>query len=948
VSADIDAWLEEGLKHYALSDPARALQAWFKVLDAEPQNARALEYISHVRKNYRVDVQHPALGPIEGAPQSNSSNAPAQNTSGAAAVDGPATTPDDPVPMPPAASTGTSGEWEVNEPAADHHEAVVDLADEVVEGAPAQPDAQPEAETPPVAEAPSEPEPEPPVVMGAEAAPSWGDIVQASLDDQAPIEEPVADEEVPSAPAEPVEAAEPAADEDVPAPPAEPVEAAEPAADEDVPAPPAEPVEAAEPAADEDVPTPPVEPVEAAEPAADPVADEDVPTPPVEPVEAAEPAADPVADEDVPTPPAEPVEAAEFAVDPVADEDVPAPPAEPVEASEPAADPVAAEDVPAPPAEPVEAAEPAAEPAADEDVPAPPADAEGAAVDGSEAPVKAADVSAEPEGEPAADDTVQVSAEASEAASADTAPTTSEASGAPELAAPAAPVRAGPSLDGWAAAIDGPDVDVDTLLPQAAASVATEQDASPVVELPPPEPEREPAAAAAEPELAAEVAEPDSAPALEPEYPSAAESPDGSLLPPPSAAVPAPSEDSATLGAMAMPAPSADDEDGDTLESDVSDGPFGAPSSDESTQESLAAPPNTPVEEEEGFVGLVGSAAGRSGPGSAEGAAIEVPEESGPQRRPMTFDPPAAAAASTTAVEVRVTAPIVASRYNTYESVDDRAPVAATASAEPAAATEPAPPAASSTSDERADADGSSPWDEWAGESDAIDLDQNRAASNVFDKILSQDGQPPVAPETEQLAPAALMPSADDAELMAAANRLRAADEAAAAIAAAAAGLPAADPTPPPAAEPAPAASAAPAEPAPAAEPEQEEDECEALMSGARELFALGDFSGSLELVEKVLEIDPQNEEARGYLKRNEGTLLQMYESKLGDLEGRPRQITPPDEVIWMNLHHRAGFLLAQVDGLLSYEDLAAVSGMSRLETFRILAELKNQGVITT
>jgi DNA-binding IclR family transcriptional regulator len=49
-----------------------------------------------------------------------------------------------------------------------------------------------------------------------------------------------------------------------------------------------------------------------------------------------------------------------------------------------------------------------------------------------------------------------------------------------------------------------------------------------------------------------------------------------------------------------------------------------------------------------------------------------------------------------------------------------------------------------------------------------------------------------------------------------------------------------------------------------------------------------------------------------------------------------------------MNLHHRAGFLLAQVDGLLSYEDLAAVSGMSRLETFRILAELKNQGVITT
>jgi|GEM_PF-870305 len=125
-------------------------------------------------------------------------------------------------------------------------------------------------------------------------------------------------------------------------------------------------------------------------------------------------------------------------------------------------------------------------------------------------------------------------------------------------------------------------------------------------------------------------------------------------------------------------------------------------------------------------------------------------------------------------------------------------------------------------------------------------------------------------------------------------------------------------------------------------------NECDVLMEGARELFALGDFSGSLELVEKVLELDGGNLEARQYLERNEGTLLKMYESKLGDLEGRPRPMTTPDEVIWLNMHHRAGFVLSQVDGMLSYEEIADVSGLPRLETFRILADLKRNGVIGT
>jgi tetratricopeptide (TPR) repeat protein len=117
-------------------------------------------------------------------------------------------------------------------------------------------------------------------------------------------------------------------------------------------------------------------------------------------------------------------------------------------------------------------------------------------------------------------------------------------------------------------------------------------------------------------------------------------------------------------------------------------------------------------------------------------------------------------------------------------------------------------------------------------------------------------------------------------------------------------------------------------------------------MEGARELFALGDFSGSLEMIERILRVDPTHAEARAYLRQNESTLVAMYESKLGALGTRPRLAIHAEEVMWLNLDHRAGFLLAQIDGTVSFEDLFALSGLPRLDTARILASLVAEGVI--
>jgi hypothetical protein len=130
----------------------------------------------------------------------------------------------------------------------------------------------------------------------------------------------------------------------------------------------------------------------------------------------------------------------------------------------------------------------------------------------------------------------------------------------------------------------------------------------------------------------------------------------------------------------------------------------------------------------------------------------------------------------------------------------------------------------------------------------------------------------------------------------------------------------------------------------PAVSPENEE--MGAWSQGARELVALNDFSGALELLTKILARKPNDAEALRLSAVCEENLTQMYESKLGSMDRVPRVALPPDEIIWLNLDPRAGFVLAQIDGMVTFEDLYAVCGLRRLDTARILSQLVEEGVV--
>ncbi|MFO0727015.1 MAG: hypothetical protein U1E65_24760 [Myxococcota bacterium] len=125
-------------------------------------------------------------------------------------------------------------------------------------------------------------------------------------------------------------------------------------------------------------------------------------------------------------------------------------------------------------------------------------------------------------------------------------------------------------------------------------------------------------------------------------------------------------------------------------------------------------------------------------------------------------------------------------------------------------------------------------------------------------------------------------------------------------------------------------------------------DDPRALLVSARDRLNLHDFDGALALLERIPSDDPAFLEAQDMLSETRVRLEQIYGGKLGSLEAAPKVLLSGEELIWLNLNHRAGFILSQVDGNVSYEDLISLSGMPRLDTLRILCTLLQEGVIGT
>jgi hypothetical protein len=110
--------------------------------------------------------------------------------------------------------------------------------------------------------------------------------------------------------------------------------------------------------------------------------------------------------------------------------------------------------------------------------------------------------------------------------------------------------------------------------------------------------------------------------------------------------------------------------------------------------------------------------------------------------------------------------------------------------------------------------------------------------------------------------------------------------------------------------------------------------------------LSLGNFSGALELAELILRKDPANEEASRIAEESREKLLHMYTARIGSLERVPQVAIPAEQLRWLSLDHRAGFVLSLIDGFSNVEMILDISGMTHFDALRILCELQEQKII--
>ena len=112
------------------------------------------------------------------------------------------------------------------------------------------------------------------------------------------------------------------------------------------------------------------------------------------------------------------------------------------------------------------------------------------------------------------------------------------------------------------------------------------------------------------------------------------------------------------------------------------------------------------------------------------------------------------------------------------------------------------------------------------------------------------------------------------------------------------------------------------------------------------ECYAVGDYSRALQIAEQLLARSPDDLAARRYAQNCRDVLTQMFAARIGPLDQVISVVVSPEEVQWLSLDHRAGFLLSLVDGQSTVDEILDISGMTRLDALKILHDLAEQQVV--
>lgn len=122
------------------------------------------------------------------------------------------------------------------------------------------------------------------------------------------------------------------------------------------------------------------------------------------------------------------------------------------------------------------------------------------------------------------------------------------------------------------------------------------------------------------------------------------------------------------------------------------------------------------------------------------------------------------------------------------------------------------------------------------------------------------------------------------------------------------------------------------------------------LYEDVRWLFAINDVEAALVSLERMLVIASPDGEAGVFLERNDGKLLDLYESYIGPFDKTPQGREADEDTVSSAQalsHDRLAAIMALVDGDRSIEGVIEASSLSPLETCAALKQLERTGQIS-
>lgn len=119
------------------------------------------------------------------------------------------------------------------------------------------------------------------------------------------------------------------------------------------------------------------------------------------------------------------------------------------------------------------------------------------------------------------------------------------------------------------------------------------------------------------------------------------------------------------------------------------------------------------------------------------------------------------------------------------------------------------------------------------------------------------------------------------------------------------------------------------------------------LLERALEAFRTGHLLEAWNDLTTLAERDPDRLDVRGYLELVRKQLMQQWAGEIGDRGRTLRLMLSHEELMKQKLSPEEGFLLAQVDGFVTIDDLISLTNTDRFKTLEMIARFIRQGVLS-